>query len=162
MHLYIFRHGIAAPRPMGRDDADRVLTAEGRSLFSAAAQSLRARGLSLDNIWMSPYQRTRETADFLAQCLGDGQPEATSLLLRPPGMELLELLQSAGNGHVAVVGHHPYVGELTALLTFGERRLGSKLAFEPGTMAYLEGKATPQGMSLHSLTPQELVGADMP
>ena len=162
MELYIFRHSIAAPRGLGQEDGDRILTPEGRAIFGTAAKSLKARGLALDKLYMSPYQRTRETAAFLADCLTSGEPEATDLLLRPPGMELLELLQSAGQAKVALVGHHPYVGELTALLTFGERRLGSKLAFAPGTMAYLEGRPSPQGMSLHSLTPQELIGADAP
>src|SRR5207249_3311762 len=72
MTLFILRHGLAV-EPGTRDypnDADRPLTAEGRSKLRQIAQAMKKLELEFDVILSSPYTRARQTAEIVADKLG--------------------------------------------------------------------------------------------
>ncbi len=122
MNLFIIRHAWAAERSDTAypDDSLRPLTDEGRKRFARMVEALAPRGLALQLIVTSPMLRCVQTAEILAQTLGEKTRlvERTELL---PGGDPKHLLaatekHAAGLERVAWVGHAPDVGYLAAAL----------------------------------------------
>jgi phosphohistidine phosphatase len=129
MELYILRHGIAEDRnaEAPHDDSQRRLTAEGKTKMRRAAEGMKALELEFDLILASPYLRTRETAEIVAEVLGlEGRLELSRTLASEGGnpKELIaELTGKHGQyDQVLVVGHEPYLSRLIARLISGEDR----------------------------------------
>ena len=122
MNLFIIRHAWAAQRDDSAypDDALRPLTDEGRKRFARMVEALVPRGLAPQLIVTSPMLRCLQTAEVLAQALG----EKTKVVQRKellPGGDPKHLLawteeHAAGLDQVAWVGHAPDVGYLAAAL----------------------------------------------
>ena len=122
MDLFIIRHAWAAQRDDTAypDDSLRPLTEEGRQRFARMVAALVPRGLTPQLIITSPMLRCVQTAEVLAQALG----EKTKVVQRKellPGGDPKHLLawtegHAAGLDQVAWVGHAPDVGYLTAAL----------------------------------------------
>jgi phosphohistidine phosphatase SixA len=107
MHVYVVRHGEAAP---GEPDELRRLTPNGRE----QARRLRAElGTSFDAVLSSPLLRARETAELVA----GRTPEPDERLA--PGATADDVRAAvAGRGdRVLVVGHEPDCGRIVAALT---------------------------------------------
>jgi len=149
MRLWIVRHAEAVPRMPGRRDAARPLTAGGRRQFERAARGLDRLGTRLDLVLFSPRLRAVETADLLAR-LVRGQFAVTPHLGRPPRDALLAELRG---GDVAVVGHEPWLSELTAWLVTGRREEAAHFAMKKGAVLVLEGTPEPGGMRLEAAYP---------
>ena len=163
LKLYLLRHGLAAQRGLRPgSDAERPLTAKGRRKLGQVAQAMKDLGLSFDLILSSPYLRARQTAEIVAETLHADKRLRFSNALTPQGSfkELLSELQAAGPTarKVLLVGHEPYLSELSALLLSGEtglrltfRKAGlCKLLIEtlrPGRCACLEWLLTPKQMA---------------
>lgn len=138
MTVFLVRHAIAEERgPVWPDDRDRPLTVRGVARMRAIAQRLADRGVQVERIWSSPLLRARQTADVLAP------------LWTPAGT--VELLDSLAPGHaastvgsdlagrhvvgpVALVGHEPDLGWLTAWMTGAE----SPVPFKKGGVARVD------------------------
>jgi len=123
--LYLVRHAVAAPRgDAWPDDGLRPLTARGVSRFTEVVAGLRASGLSLDEIWTSPLVRARQTADLLRTGL-PGRPRVR--VLEPlasgasPAATLAALARHRPGRRIALVGHEPGLGLLTAALIGASR-----------------------------------------
>src|SRR5262249_18148923 len=83
---------------------------------------------------------------------------ATERLTGSPRSELLaEIAEHGVRGSVAVVGHEPWLGELVALLTFGDQPGGDSIPPKKGRGAGLAGTAAPGGMTLRALLPPRLL-----
>ena len=67
MNIYILRHGIAENRDLGKPDATRQLTKQGKRDLHALLQQARAAGVSPQTILTSPLTRALETARIAAE-----------------------------------------------------------------------------------------------
>jgi phosphohistidine phosphatase len=116
--LYVVRHAVAEDGP---DDFQRRLTRKGRKAFTRLVRRLRDAGVGIDLIATSPLVRARETAEILAEELGDGpRIEVVGSLAPAADWEaLVEWTVRQDAARVAWVGHAPSVGRLVAL-TIGD------------------------------------------
>jgi len=127
LRLVVVRHAPAEDRATfargGRNDAERPLTARGREKMIANARGLHAVVPSLDVLATSPYARANETAEIIAREYDSMHVERVSVLA-PGGRrdDFLEWLRTNGRSvaTIAIIGHEPDLGELTAWLVTGE------------------------------------------
>ena len=120
LELYLIRHGLAAERgPEYPDDSKRPLTKPGITSLTREAKALDELGIGFDLIITSPLVRTRQTADVFAETLNRKPPVVASDALAPSGTPadvLHEIEKHAKKARIALVGHEPNIGELTARL----------------------------------------------
>lgn len=155
LSLFVVRHAIAVERSLGRADADRALTEEGRARFAREVAGLSVLGLGLDRVLHSPWLRARETAEMLAPLLEPGAAiEVEDELARAPRPALLDRL---GEGRVAVVGHEPWLSDLIAWLVSGDPGHGAAFELKKGAVAQLEGRPRPGAMELRALLPPKVL-----
>jgi phosphohistidine phosphatase len=115
MELILWRHAQAED---GTPDEARRLTARGERDAARVADWLRER-LPPDTttVLSSPTRRTRQTADAL------GLPYGVSERIAP-GADVESVIAAAGwpdrrEGTLVLVGHQPWIGEVTAALVAG-------------------------------------------
>ena len=113
MNIILWRHAEAE---YGPPDLERALTENGRRQASTIAAWLR-RHLPQDaQVWASEAARSRQTADYLTQdyaVLAALNPDINARTLP----RLFERL--SGNDTVVLVGHQPWLGELSRFLLNG-------------------------------------------
>ena len=119
MKLYLVRHAEAIERSGTMPDANRYLTAKGRSAFRKIARRVRKLGSVPFLIFSSPLVRAVQTAEILAERLKHDNPVVVAKELSP-GFDLRalrSLLAKAKNPtEAAFVGHEPDLGALAATL----------------------------------------------
>ncbi len=121
MILYIVRHGIAVDRldPKSPPEPERPLTAQGVQKTRAAALGMRALGVKPDVIITSPYVRSAQTAEILAEALGfPVEKIRVSETLKPaenPSGILNEIARLRAK-EVMCCGHAPHVDHLISHL----------------------------------------------
>lgn len=139
MDLYLVRHAIAEESAASGKDADRALTAEGKSRMRAAAEGLRALGVQFDLLLTSPYRRAVETADIVSRVLGGIEtrvlPELAAGGDLPALLTALRPLRQAQS--LALVGHQPDLGYLASQVMTGSPD-ACPLAFKKGGVACFE------------------------
>lgn len=118
--LYIMRHGQAQAR--AATDAERALTSRGEDEVRQMVASLANDMAGLEQVWVSPYRRARQTAAIANQVLGRGaEPTLTELLVPEARIEpLCEQIQNCQQSSLLLVSHMPLVGELLHYLTGAE------------------------------------------
>ncbi|WP_286237740.1 phosphohistidine phosphatase SixA [Neptuniibacter halophilus] len=121
MNFYLMRHAEA--ELFAESDAKRSLTESGRLRLQAKAADLRDALASVDCIVHSPYLRTRQTAEIMADTLGV-QVLAESPLWTPEAapMEAIESLEGYVERTPLVITHMPIVALVEALLIEGGTR----------------------------------------
>ena len=129
MNLYLLRHGIAAAKddPAFESDSERPLTKKGIKKFRKAARGIERLGVSFDAILSSPLVRARQTADIVAEILGQESSVDEIPALAPdssPEQLLSELSSVEGKEHVMLVGHEPFLGELGRVSIDQKERFG--------------------------------------
>src|SRR5215470_2648556 len=111
MEIYILRHGIAVERGTRgyAKDGDRPLTKEGEEKMH----------LQIDLILSSPFVRAKQTAEIVAEALGE-QVTYTDLL-KPDSnsKELIAEINDEKPQRVMLVGHEPDLSQLVSLLISG-------------------------------------------
>ena len=124
--LLLLRHGIAEERLDGLDHPDRALTARGRRRTHAVASALVQRGVRVDRLITSPYQRALETAQIAVGAGLAPMLELHQALL--PGGDVLPLVRQL-TGRVCLVGHEPDLSWLASdLLGLPSRAIALKKA----------------------------------
>lgn len=118
--LYIMRHGQAEAR--ASSDAERALTTRGEKDVERMADALASEWTELDQLWVSPYRRARQTASIVTDVLDRGaEPTVTELLTPDADLEALcAQLQACEEDHLLLVSHMPLVGDLIHHLTGAE------------------------------------------
>ncbi|SDZ90585.1 SixA phosphatase family protein [Microbulbifer marinus] len=126
MQLLILRHAKA--EPMTGDDAARQLTERGRAQVAQICD-MRADELSaVRAIWASPFVRTQQTAQIVAERLGlPVIPQSLLIGDTPPQQVLDALQQEAEQWPLLLVSHQPLVGSLVNGLcgSDGEHPMGT-------------------------------------
>ncbi len=129
MNLYLLRHAIAVDRgtPGAEDDALRELTPKGAAKMRRIARGMLALELKFDLILSSPYLRTRQTADIVAEVFDARQVlRFTENLIPGAGGEQIvaELNKKySKRDNILLVGHEPTLSSLIATLLSGDPTL---------------------------------------
>ena len=164
MNLYLLRHGVAAAKddPAFESDSERWLTKKGIKKFRKAARGIERLGVSFDANLSSPLIRARQTADLLAEVLGQESCVDELPALAPdssPEQLLAELSSVEGKEHVILVGHEPALGKLAAFLVNGKNNSDSVIPLKKGGICRIEIEALPPtrpGQMHWLLTPKQL------
>ena len=118
--LYFIRHGVAEERgDAWPDDAKRPLTDDGVTRLRKGLRGLRRAGVGFDVVLTSPLVRARQTADIVASAMEPRPPIFVAESLAPGGTYaslMTEIEKYAKRGRIALVGHEPDLGEVTARL----------------------------------------------
>lgn len=134
MHIFLLRHGNAAPvsTSASRSDAERPLTDEGRELLREACHRYAPHLPAPNRIVCSPFLRARQTADILADVIGYRGAIEPNPALEPGARptSILDQLQGdalEGRDAVVLVGHEPHLGNLLGLLLTGSQQVSLPL-----------------------------------
>lgn len=149
MKILLMRHGEASFE--AKRDFDRKLTPKGREVVDLRGVQLKAQGIHVKKLIVSPYIRTLETAELIQARLG-GVECVESNRITPDvivGEALAELrdqmmggkLDSSSEdaGVMMVVTHQPLIGILIEHLT------GHARPMQPGDMVMIETPAITAG-----------------
>lgn len=111
MKLFILRHGQA--ESFAASDAARQLTDLGRQEVRSVVRKSADLLAELERVWVSPLVRAQQTADVVAEELGQ-LPRQTSDLLLPESTpaDVLDMFTADDRGAYLLVSHQPLVGEL--------------------------------------------------
>lgn len=162
MHIYLVRHGIAAPREITADDAVRNLTDRGVKKSLRHGRVLARLGVAPTEVWTSPLPRARQTADLMNQAWRATVRVVDSLAPGGDREALLRELGACGEAaEVALVGHEPMLGELATWLVSGSRAAG--VEFKKGAVGCIRiEQRTPRlrGVLAWLLTPRQMAMMD--
>ena len=164
MNLYLLRHAIAAAKddPAFESDNERPLTKKGIKKFRKAARGIERLGVSFDAILSSPLVRARQTADIVAEILGQESIVNEIPALAPdtsPEQLLSELSRLEGKEHLMLVGHEPFLGKLAGFLLTRQSDSDVRIPLKKGGICRIEIDAVPptQAGTMHwLLTPKQL------
>lgn len=127
MLILIVRHAQAGDQDPEKypDDTERPLTARGKKAHAEVSSALRQKGLIPDVIMSSPWKRAWQTATIMADEFSGKKKmrpiPAPSLAAEPDLAAIRSDLGSMDNLEcIALVGHEPWLSELTSLLLTGE------------------------------------------
>lgn len=138
MDLYLLRHGQAGNRlDWDGPDSERPLTESGRDGMARIASAIAKLGLHVDAIVTSPYARSRQTADILAEHLHLRDRVVRDERLAPgfDAQALADLLEEMPDHKgLVLVGHEP---DLTSIV---EGLTGARAVLKKGGMAYVRSK----------------------
>lgn len=133
------RHAEAAREEAGESDFERRLTADGIRMATESAATLRNAGFRIDRIIASAAERTRQTADLVAETmrLSAERLDLDELYLAPAKMFEAALCERTFDDEsaVLVVGHNPGIASLIC------RWADKSLAVHPATVAVFESPA---------------------
>jgi phosphohistidine phosphatase len=121
--IYLMRHADAVSDEV---DPARPLSAKGRDQVARVSVALGKRpGFRPVEIWHSSLERSRETAELLAQGLKLAAPLVPTRGIEPEDdpARIAAVLEAA-KAEVAVVGHEPHLGALASLMVHGPERSG--------------------------------------
>lgn len=132
MNLYLMRHCL--PEPGEQMDSERGLSDDGKQQVADMAAFMVRQVGRCDIVISSPFARTVETAEPMADALGCHV--ATTTLLEPnqkpedAWKEIERLAQQSQD--VLIVGHHPEIGHLADFITGG-----AHIKFDHGAIALI-------------------------
>ena len=172
--LYLIRHAQADERgPQYPDDSLRPLVAKGHKQAKALARALEILDIRFDRLCSSPYTRALETAEPLSERVNqriETLPELTSsrypqllarLVDKPvdngASRPVDKGVDNSGNSvidgfRIALVGHEPYLSELTSYLLTGDAWEVS-LKFKKAMLVQLSGPLEAGKMTLQMTLP---------
>jgi len=125
MLLLLHRHALAALADPVRwpDDSLRPLTEKGRRIQRRVSAALAASGLAPLAVHSSPWRRAWQTARIIAEASGLSKADriACPELAAPPDLEALDAAigYHPPRAPVALVGHEPWLSDLTSLVLTG-------------------------------------------
>jgi len=163
VRLYLVRHG-AAEEKLGKNDAERSLTAEGRDDLLVVADRLRGAVEHPLRLLSSPYLRAEQTAEILRERLSIKEKIVATNALLPEAdwgqlRAVLAPLVAQGAANVLAVGHNPSISVMIATIVAGDE--DARISMAKGAAACLEVDdlhGRPAGELKWLLTPRALRG----
>ena len=137
MDIYLIRHAVAFERDPVRwpEDSERPLMPKGIKRWHEGARRLGKAMKAPDKVLSSPFVRAWDTATILADEAGWPAPERCDALAAASYEGVIAALTAnAEAGRIALVGHEPYLHELTSYLLTGDPAK-MELAFKKGGVA---------------------------
>jgi len=135
--LFVLRHADA--EPMASSDAARALTEKGREQAERVGRFMLAQGWKPSLILHSPYLRTKQTAEIVAQALGleiSVEPTLRSGMRPEEGLALLKNVLRRDEP-VLLVGHEPDLSALMGVL-IGTAEQPARLEVKKASLWQLE------------------------
>jgi len=113
--IIIMRHGEA--EGYAQQDSLRNLSLYGKQDVADTASKLK--GIIIDTVWASPYNRAQQTAEIVMASLGlDAACKIDHVGITPSGnASVIGEELKAETGNILLATHMPFVSELTAYLT---------------------------------------------
>jgi phosphohistidine phosphatase len=147
IELYLIRHGLAEERgDAWPDDSKRPLSTKGVARLRRTLAALSTLGVTFDQVLTSPFVRTRQTAEILAQA---GKAPIVSTSALAPGGTAAHTIEELGRygtrKRIALIGHEPDIGELAARL-LGVR---APLEFKKGGICRIDVETLPPARGGH-------------
>ena len=134
MNILIMRHGEA--QSLANSDRERELTNSGRDQLGKAAACLSTLKMSFDQVWVSPYRRTEQTANELVSVIGKASRYKQDILVpESDPAAVVEAIEQSALESLLIVSHQPLVSALVGLLVDADPRLGPPMS--PASMAYI-------------------------
>ena len=153
MIIIIARHSSAEDKADSKEDADRILTAEGREQADVLGRVIAATIGPLDALWTSPLMRALQTAGIASKHLNVKPTVEPTLAISGDLEQLGWKMQREALGTLMLVGHQPDLGRLAA------RLLGfvSELSLKKAGCCIVETKdpAKPVGRAVATLDPRQ-------
>ena len=135
MRVYLVQHGDALPKDV---DPQRPLSGRGHGDVEKVAALLGQAGVRVGTVLHSGKRRAAQTAERLAQAIGEGaRIEAVSGINPLDSTEDFARTVDEWTADMMVVGHQPFMGKLTSRLVVGDDT-ASTVAFRPGSVVCLE------------------------
>ena len=119
MPIYFVQHGLALPEQV---DPNRPLSADGRKEVEFIAAHLLKVGVAINKVCHSGKTRAKETAQILAEQIGDGNIYEVSGM--SPNDNVLEFATGQKEDNTMYVGHLPHLGKLVSYLVAGDEDAG--------------------------------------
>lgn len=134
MKIVIIRHGEA--HSSAQTDVQRELTDKGREQIQLAAKCLLEQGMSFDQIWTSPYKRTKQTANEIITHFPNIEIVSKDILVpeSDPAV-VIEAIESSELNSLLIVSHQPLVSALVGMMVETQARFGPPMS--PASMAHL-------------------------
>lgn len=117
--IILLRHAHAEPGNRGQDDADRALTARGRTEADTAGTWLKSQRINPDRVVCSSAARARETYAHVQAITGYADAEEDARIFEATPGDLIDVLAGSDAACTLIVGHNPGLENLVALLTDG-------------------------------------------
>ena len=118
--IILLRHAHAEPGSRGQNDADRALTARGRTEADTAGTWLKSQGIRPDRLVSSPAARARETYAHVRAITSFGEAEEDQRIYDATPGDLIDVIAADKDADCTLlVGHNPGMESLVALLTDG-------------------------------------------
>jgi phosphohistidine phosphatase len=136
MDLFVLRHGKAGQSSGGPDDRKRALTADGKDEMRKIGKWMRKKKFGFDVIASSPLTRAYETAEIVAQSLGQKDRLAVWEELSPggdPDTICHQLAQFGKDAAILLIGHEPQLSMLISRIISGND--GVSIILAKGGMA---------------------------
>ena len=155
MKIILARHASAEDKADSKEDADRILTPEGREQADLQGRVVAATVGTLDALWTSPFIRALQTAGIASKHLKIKPTVEPALAISGDLEQLCWKLQREAPAAVMLVGHQPDLGRLAA------RLLGmvSELSLKKAGVCIIDTKdpAKPVGRAVATLDPRQFV-----
>ena len=136
MKVVVIRHGEAETNAVS--DQTRNLTDYGRAQAGLAGECLRRWSIEFDQVWVSPYLRTIQTADAVLQAFQgiSIHREETSLLTPDaPAEKVVDRIAEIPDCNLLIVSHQPLVSGLVGIFEYADPRRGPPMS--PASMVLL-------------------------
>ena len=154
MNLYLIRHAQAQLLEAGQLDADRKLTPKGLEQAKTLRRTFEHLDVHLDVVYSSPWRRARQTATALSGVAHhlEIMPELAAAPDQKLVEKLLEIALQRPGAAVALVGHQPWMGELTSVLLTGDTSLAARLEYKKCAVYALELRMSENSVSENSVS----------
>jgi phosphohistidine phosphatase len=131
MDLFVLRHGKAGPSTNGSDDSKRALTVDGKNEIRKVAKWMQQKKFRFEVIATSPLTRAYETAEIVAQSLGQKDHIDVWEELGPDGdLDTIcyRAAQYSEDSAVLLTGHEPMLSMLISRIISGNDTVSLILA----------------------------------
>jgi phosphohistidine phosphatase len=140
MKLYLLRHGEAEDK-LGKQDAARALTKEGREDIAAVSMAVAPLIKRPVRVLSSPFLRAEQTAELFREAVAaDHKLDLTAALLPEgswPALKAeLDRLVEEGAQSVVAVGHNPSISEMCGAIVAGSPSV--RVQMKKGAIACFE------------------------
>lgn len=137
MNVLILRHGQA--EGYAQTDAQRNLTERGLRDTEQAGKCLQSLGLEFDDVWVSPYVRTQQTAEQVLKSYPELEVNTQDIFTPESDPKAaFDAIKHSGLDNLLIISHQPLVGELVALLA--EPKISYQSPMSPATMAFIHNE----------------------
>lgn len=156
VNVVIMRHGEA--QALAADDRARTLTSQGCSDVQQMALWLATTYAAFDYVWVSPYTRTRETAELILSSQPSSTQSCIMSELVPEGsvaqvqQQVDSLLAEQPHARVLLISHMPLVSFLVEAFT----QPGQMPIFSPAALYCIDYEPSRGGKLLERNSPLEM------